>query len=142
LARIGSLRRRPAARRWLIVAALFVVTYGISTPLAAYGVFLPVLAEEFGWSRGAISSALSFNLLLGGLAAFPIGAIARACLVHWWRSALASRPSDTMVAKVIPDVFGVRALGAPWACWAWDGVAGPRWALPRPGSSTISPALT
>ena len=35
---------RPPARRWLIVAALFAVTYGISTPLAAYGVFLPVIA--------------------------------------------------------------------------------------------------
>ena len=34
-------------RRWLIVAALFVVTFGIATPLAAYGVFLPVLAEAF-----------------------------------------------------------------------------------------------
>ena len=45
---------RPDTRRWLIVAALFVVTYCISTPLAAYGVFLPVLAEHFGWSRGAI----------------------------------------------------------------------------------------
>ena len=42
---------RPSARRWLIVLALFVVTYGISTPLAAYGVFLPVLAETYGWSR-------------------------------------------------------------------------------------------
>jgi MFS family permease len=67
---------RPAARRWLIVAALFVVTYGISTPLAAYGVFLPILAEAFAWSRGAISAALSLNLLLGGLAGFGIGALA------------------------------------------------------------------
>jgi MFS family permease len=67
---------RPAARRWLIVAALFVVTYGISTPLAAYGVFLPVLAEHFGWSRGAISAALSVNLLVGGLAGFGVGALA------------------------------------------------------------------
>jgi len=57
------------------VTALCVVTYGISTPLAAYGVFLPVLAEAFGWSRGAISTALSLNLLLGGLAAFWIGAL-------------------------------------------------------------------
>src|SRR5206468_9768927 len=69
-------RMRPPARRWLIVAALFMITYGISTPLAAYGVFLPVLAETFGWSRGAISSAISLNLLLGGLASFPIGALA------------------------------------------------------------------
>ena len=67
---------RPSARRWLIVAALFVVTYGISTPLAAYGVFLPVLAEHFGWSRGAISTALSINLLIGGLAGWLIGVLA------------------------------------------------------------------
>ncbi len=63
-------------RRWLIVAALFVVTFGIATPLAAYGVFLPVLADAFGWSRGAVSAALSVNLMLGGLAGFAIGALA------------------------------------------------------------------
>ena len=58
------------------MVALFTVTYGISTPLAAYGVFLPVFAEVFGWSRGAISTALSVNLLLGGVAGFAIGALA------------------------------------------------------------------
>ena len=67
---------RPAARRWWIVAALFTVTFGVSTPLAAFGVFLPVFAETFGWSRGAISTALSVNLLLGGIAGFVIGAMA------------------------------------------------------------------
>jgi MFS family permease len=67
---------RPSARRWLVVLALFVVTYGISTPLAAYGVFLPVLAETFGWSRGAIATALSINLLVGGVAGFAVGALA------------------------------------------------------------------
>jgi len=66
----------PAPRRWLIVVALFFVTFGMATPLAAYGVFLPVLAEAFGWSRGAISAALSLNLLLGGLAGFGFGALA------------------------------------------------------------------
>jgi len=71
-----SLGVRPASRRWLIVAALFTVTYGVSTPLAAYGVFLPVFAETFAWSRGAIAGALSVNLLLGGVAGFWIGALA------------------------------------------------------------------
>src|SRR2546430_16790924 len=71
-----TLRVRPPARRWLIVAALFAVTYGIATPLAAYGVFLPVLAEAFAWSRGAISAALSINLMLRGLAGLGIGALA------------------------------------------------------------------
>jgi hypothetical protein len=42
-------------------------------PLAAYGVFA-VLAETFGWSRGAIATALSINLLVGGL---PASASAR-----------------------------------------------------------------
>ena len=67
---------RADTRRWLIVAALFVVTYGVSVPLAAYGVFLPVLAEHFGWTRGAVSAALSLNLLVGGIAGFAIGALA------------------------------------------------------------------
>jgi MFS family permease len=67
---------RPARRRWLIVLALFIVTYGIATPLAAFGVFLPVLTETFGWSRGAVAAALSINLLLGGVAGFGVGAVA------------------------------------------------------------------
>jgi MFS family permease len=59
-----------------VVVSLFVVTYGISTPLAAYGVFLPVLVETFGWSRGAIATALSINLLLGGVAGWVVGMLA------------------------------------------------------------------
>lgn len=66
---------RPTVRRRLTVAALFVVTCGIATPLAAFGVFLPVLAEAFGWSRGAISTALSINLVLSGVAGLAIGAL-------------------------------------------------------------------
>ena len=67
---------RADTRRWLIVAALFVVTYGVSVPLAAYGVFLPVIAEHFGWTRGAVSAALSLNLLVGGIAGFAVGTLA------------------------------------------------------------------
>ncbi len=48
----------------------------MATPLASYGVFLPILAERFGWSRGAISAALSINLLVGGVAGFAAGALA------------------------------------------------------------------
>jgi MFS family permease len=66
----------PLTRRWLIVAAFFFVTFGISMPLAAFGVFLPIIAETFGWSRGAIATALSLNLVLGGIAGFFVGALA------------------------------------------------------------------
>jgi MFS family permease len=71
-----TLEVQPAVRRWLIVAALFVVSYGIATPLAAYGVFLPVLADTFAWKRGAIATALSVNLMLGGFAGWGFGALA------------------------------------------------------------------
>lgn len=48
----------------------------MAMPLAAFGVFLPVLAEAFGWSRGAVSTALSITLVVGGAAGFGIGALA------------------------------------------------------------------
>ena len=76
MSRARSRRLRPSARRWFIVAGLFLVTCGMAIPLAAYGVFLPILVEAFGWSRGAVSTALSINLVMGGLAGFGIGALA------------------------------------------------------------------
>jgi len=61
------------APRWRVVAALFLVTGSVSCSVAAFGVFLPVLTEAFGWSRGAVSVALSINLVWGGLLAFGVG---------------------------------------------------------------------
>jgi MFS family permease len=58
------------------VAALFAVTFTLANPFAAFGVFLPALVQEFGWSRGAISVALSINFLVGGAAGFVVGTLA------------------------------------------------------------------
>ena len=107
---------RPSARRWLVVASLFVVTYGISTPLAAYGVFLPVLVETFGWSRGAIATALSINLLLGGLAGWVIGM-------------LADRHGPRVMLVVTVALAGtafalVATVGALWQLYLFVGVLG------------------
>lgn len=97
--------RRPAAR-WLVVAALLAVTYGMSSPLAAYGVFLPVLAETFGWSRGAISVALSISLLLGGPAGFVIGTLADR-----------HGPRALLVATVFLAGAGFALVGTVTALW-------------------------
>ena len=70
----GALATKRA--RWRVVIALFVVTACISTSISAFGVFLPVLSETFGWSRGAVSVALSINLFLGGVFAFGVASIA------------------------------------------------------------------
>jgi MFS family permease len=64
------------APRWRVVVALFTVASCIATAVSTFGVFLPVLSETFGWSRGAVSVVLSISLVLGGVAAFPVGRIA------------------------------------------------------------------
>ena len=107
---------RPTARRRLTVAALFVVTCGISIPLAAFGVFLPVLAEAFGWSRGAISTALSINLVLGGLAGLGIGALADR---HGPRVFLAPTVALAGAAFAL-----VSTVGALWQLYLFVGVLG------------------
>ncbi len=64
------------APRWRVVVALFIVTSCIASAVSTFGVFLPVLSDAFGWSRGAVSVALSISLVVGGMAAFVIGRIA------------------------------------------------------------------
>jgi MFS family permease len=66
-----DVRRRQG---WVVVAACSLVMFGVWNSHAGFGVFLPVLASEFGWSRGAISVAPSLNLIIGGLVAFFVGA--------------------------------------------------------------------
>jgi MFS family permease len=107
---------RPTLRRRLTVAALFVVTCGIATPLAAYGVFLPVLAEAFGWSRGALSTALSINLVLGGLTGLGIGALADR---HGPRVLLAPTVALAGAAFAL-----VSTVGALWQLYLFVGVLG------------------
>ena len=107
---------RPTVRRGWTVAALFVVTCGIAIPLAAYGVFLPVLAEAFGWSRGAISTALSINLVLGGLAGLGIGALADR---HGPRVLLVPTVALAGAAFAL-----VSTVGALWQLYLFVGVLG------------------
>jgi len=64
----------PRRQGWVVVAACFVVMFGVWNSHAGFGVFLPVLEDEFGWSRGAISVAASLNLIVGGVIAFLVGA--------------------------------------------------------------------
>ena len=110
---------RPSARRWLIVAGLFLVTCGMAIPLAAFGVFLPVVVEAFGWSRGAVSTALSLNLVVGGLAGFGIGALAdrygpRIMLVL----TVALAGSAFALIASVDTLWSSTSSSACWAGWA------------------------
>jgi MFS transporter, OFA family, oxalate/formate antiporter len=64
----------PRRQGWVVLGACSLVMFGVWNSHAGFGVFLPVLANEFGWSRGAISVAPALNLIIGGFIAFVIGA--------------------------------------------------------------------
>src|ERR1700751_6013036 len=57
---------------WLIVALSFLASLTAAGIRSAPSVLIHPLEAEFGWSRTAIASAASLNLLIYGLAA-PVG---------------------------------------------------------------------
>jgi MFS family permease len=62
-------RTRKFHRAWLVAGVGFVAIIGAAGFRATPGVLLTPLQDEFGWSRGTISAAVSVNLLLFGLTA-------------------------------------------------------------------------
>ncbi|MGW4475874.1 MFS transporter [Nonomuraea sp. NPDC004354] len=56
-------------RAWLVAAVAFVAIIGAAGFRATPGVLITPLHEEFGWSSGEISLAVSLNLILYGLTA-------------------------------------------------------------------------
>ena len=56
-------------RAWWVAAVSFVALIGAAGFRATPGALIDPLQEEFGWSRGTISVAVSVNLLLFGLTA-------------------------------------------------------------------------
>ncbi|EME22525.1 MFS transporter [Rhodococcus triatomae] len=61
--------RRRAHHAWLVAAVAFLALVGAAGFRAAPSILIDPLHDEFGWSRAAISSAVSVNLVLYGLTA-------------------------------------------------------------------------
>ncbi|NBE95340.1 MFS transporter [Nonomuraea sp. KC401] len=61
--------RRGLHRAWYVAAVAFVTILGAAGFRATPGVLITPLREEFGWSAGTISLAVSVNLVLYGLTA-------------------------------------------------------------------------
>ncbi|WP_433431513.1 MFS transporter [Nonomuraea sp. CA-141351] len=61
--------RRRLHRAWFVAAVAFVAILGAAGFRATPGVLITPLQEEFGWSAGTISLAVSINLVLYGLTA-------------------------------------------------------------------------
>ncbi|MBJ8344073.1 MFS transporter [Antrihabitans sp. YC2-6] len=62
----GGHRLHPA---WIVAAVAFVALIGAAGFRAAPGVLMVPLEDEFGWSRGLLSTAVGVNLVLYGLTA-------------------------------------------------------------------------
>ncbi|GAA1765005.1 MFS transporter [Luedemannella helvata] len=62
-------RRARIHRAWWVAAVACVATIGAAGFRATPGVLIQPLQDEFGWSRGTISAAVSVNLVLFGLTA-------------------------------------------------------------------------
>ena len=62
-------RKRVLHRAWIVAGVAFVAILGAAGFRATPGVLITPLQEEFGWSRGTISLAVSINLMLFGLTA-------------------------------------------------------------------------
>lgn len=58
---------RPSRWPWVVAATAFVALMGAAGFRSAPGVLIEPLRDEFGWSTGTISTAVSVNLLLYGI---------------------------------------------------------------------------
>ncbi|MBI2953072.1 MAG: MFS transporter [Chloroflexi bacterium] len=57
--------------RWIIVVANFLILLALWSPNAGFGVFLPRIAEDFGWSRGSVAVVFSISMAIGA----PVGVV-------------------------------------------------------------------
>jgi MFS family permease len=92
---------------WVVVGLMFTVILATVGVRAAPGVLIVPLEQEFGWSAGTISGAISLNILLGGLVG-PFGA------------ALIQRIGMRSTVLCSLSLLAVGASGAALATTPWE----------------------
>jgi MFS transporter, OFA family, oxalate/formate antiporter len=60
---------------WVIVAVSFLLLIGAFGTQLCFGLFLKPLSEEFGWSRAAVSGAMSLLMAVSGLMGVVMGRV-------------------------------------------------------------------
>ena len=101
---------------WVIVAVSFILLIGSFGTQMCFGLFLKPLTEQFGWSRAAVSGAMSLLMAVSGLVGVVMG---RA--TDRWGARAAVAPGVVMGA--IGYVLTSR-MGALWEFYLWFGVGG------------------
>lgn len=70
---ISSTRSSRVFYGWYVLAAAFVILFLNSGSRNVIGIMVKPMADEFGWSRGAISAAVFVNLAVYALASIITG---------------------------------------------------------------------
>ncbi|NUR66481.1 MAG: MFS transporter, partial [Streptomyces sp.] len=100
--------RKPRIHRaWFVAAVTFVTIIGAAAFRSLPGLLIDPLHQDFGWSRGTISAAVSINLALYGLTA-PFAA------------ALMDRFGIRRVVAVALTVIAVGSGLTVWMTAAWQ----------------------
>jgi len=111
---IGALRRMPVYYGWVIVAcAMGSNVARQAAAVATLSMFIVPMTLEFGWSRTAISGAVSLGSLLGALAAPSVGPLADR---HGSRALLVA--SAAVVSACCVALAGTRSLAWFYAAFA------------------------
>ncbi len=58
--------RGRAGYRWVVLAAVFFITFMTMGTRSTLGVFFKTIIEDLGWSRGTLSMVVAVNIWLGG----------------------------------------------------------------------------
>ncbi len=63
---------------WLILPACFLITMVVSGTSLAFGVFIPPLVKDMGWSHSALSLSYSISAIVTGLGVLGVGSLVHA----------------------------------------------------------------
>ncbi|HEY3116000.1 MAG TPA: MFS transporter, partial [Chloroflexota bacterium] len=96
---------------WAVVAVTFIVMVSSAGIRSIPGVLILPLEGEFGWSRAAISAAVSINLVLYGLCGpFAAAVMERVGMRTMMICALSLLGSAVLIATRITDVWQLQLL--------------------------------
>src|SRR6266851_3362136 len=94
--------RLPCFYGWIVLGCLCCAGFSRQGPaVATLSIFVEPLTREFGWSRTALSGAVSLGGVQAGLVAMPL--IAQLAIVHQgWRAGWLAIGAATLVIGFVP----------------------------------------
>ena len=93
---------------WLLAGSIAAMALGSGVSFWAFGLYIEPLEEQFGWSRGEVSGALSLGLLTGGLSGPLIG--------RWID---VRGPRQVILFGAVTTALSYGLLGTTSELWQW-----------------------